>query len=313
MPEMSILRKEDLSLYYHIKDIIFQNFMEREEYIPLEMMDELCTLNSYVYAALTDMVPSPIERGRGCVYFDEYEDGDLCFPYSTVSGTTAEGVQTMGTPEQSNRVTIYETSSSGTLDQTSDQEYMLDYIDGRVITDRRLTDPYISYYWHYVSVVDEWAAIEAADPPVVVIDIHGVDKSGYQLGGGKKTNRKVDIHIFASDTAERNDIAEAVYDGLFNKSAPLYNFPTGSVLDYDGTFYGRGSPPNKSMNKLETLFGRDRIPLVTRLHFDNVTSRHVNLPLIMSRGRNEIMLSDLNAYRSKVTFDMFSFDDRTLE
>jgi len=312
MPEMSILRKEDLSLYYHIKDIIFQNFMEREEYIPLEMMDELCTLNSYVYAALTDMVPSPTERGRGWVYFDQYEDGDMCFPYSTVSGTTAEGDPTMGTPEQSNRVTVYETSSSG-LNATSDQEYMLDYIDGRVITDRRLVDPYISYYWHYISVVDEWAAIEAADPPVVVIDIHGIDKAGYQLGGGKKTNRKVDIHIFASDPAERNDIAEALYDGFFNKSCPLYDFPTGTVLDYDGTFYGRGSPPDKSMDKLATLFSRDRVELVNRLYFDNVTSRHVNLPLIMTRGRNEVMLSDLNAYRSKVTFDMFSYDDRTLE
>jgi len=313
MPEMSLMRKEDLSLYYHIKDVIFQSFMEREEYIPLEMMDELCTLNSYVYAALTDMVPSPTERGRGWVYFDSYESGDLCFPYSTVSGTTAEGDPTTGTPEQSNRVTVYETSSSGTLDAVTDQEYMIDYIDGRIITDSRLSNPYVSYYWHYISVVDEWAAIEAADPPVVVIDIHGIDKAGYQLGGGKKTTRKVDIHIFASDPAERNDIAEAVYDGLYNRSCPLYDFPTGGALDYDGTFYGRGSPPDKSMNKLETLFSRDRVNLVNRLYFDNVTSRHVNLPLIMSRGRNEVMLSDLNAYRSKVSFDMFSYDDRSLE
>jgi hypothetical protein len=30
----------------------------------------------------------------------------------------------------------------------------------------------------------------------------------------------------------------------------------------------------------------------------------------MTRGRDEVMLSDLNAYRSKVSFDMFSYDDR---
>ena len=196
-----------------------------------------------------------------------------------------------------------------------DLVYMVDYIDGRIITERPLVKPaYVDFDWNYISVVDEWAAIEAADPPVVVIDMHGTDKAGYQLGGGKKATRKVDIHVFATDPAERNDIVETIYDGLYNRGCPLYDFPTGSVLDYDGTFYGRRTLDTTSGTaeeiKLTYLFDRTTASGVSRLFFDAVTARHVNLPLIMTRGRDEVMLSDLNAYRSKVSFDMFSYDER---
>jgi hypothetical protein len=160
-------------------------------------------------------------------------------------------------------------------------------------------------------VVDEWSAIEAADPPVIVIDINGTDKSGYQLGGGKRAVRKVDLHIFATDPAERNDIVETLYDGLFNRSCPIYNFTTGTALDYDGTFYGRRNAQTPE-DKLTYLFDRERVSNVSSLFFDTVTARHVNLPLIMSRGRDEVMLSDLNAYRSKVSFNMFSYDNRNI-
>jgi hypothetical protein len=100
---------------------------------------------------------------------------------------------------------------------------------------------------------------------------------------------------------------------FFNKSLSLLDFPTGSVLDYDGTFYGRRNLEDRisnPTNKLTYLFDRSRVENVSRLNFDAVTARHVNLPLIMSRGRDEIMLSDLNAYRSKVSFDLFAWDDR---
>ena len=195
------------------------------------------------------------------------------------------------------------------------QEYMVDYIDARIISQRKLVQPSITFKWNYVSVVDEWAAIEAADPPVIVIDMHGTDKAGYQLGGGKKATRKIDIHVFASNPAERNDIVEALYDGLYNRSCPLYDFPTGSVLDYDGTFYGRRDledryGTNIPDNKLTYLYDRRHVSHISQLYFDTVIARHVNLPLVMSRGRDEVMLSDLNAYRSKVSFDMFSYDDR---
>lgn len=326
--EMKSLRKEDLSLYYYIKDTVLRDFVEREELVELSLMPDLCDSNSYVYECVTDLEPSPTERGRGWRYFNP-PSGTLpsCAPYTSVSGTNAEGESVYGTPEQSyinnssiedlrdSGVVVYNTtvvSGVTTLTVVPDLVYMVDYIDGRIISTERLNSPKVSFDWNYVSVVDEWAAIEAADPPVVVIDMHGTDKMGYQLGGGKKAVRKIDLHIFASNPAERNDIVETLYDGLYNKSCPLYEFSTGSVLDYDGTFYGRKETDTTSgtLNKLTYLFDRSTVSHVSSLYFETVVARHVNLPLVMTRGRDEIMLSDLNAYRSKVSFDMFSYDDR---
>jgi hypothetical protein len=315
--EMRSLRKEDLSLYLYIKDVVLRPFQETEENVQLQLMPELCDVDSYVYQYVSDLEPSPTERGRGWVYFNPPSGTLSCQPYTTVSGRNGDGVSAYGTPEQTDQIIVYENGVA-----VDWQEYMIDYIDGRIITERKLTNPTVDFTWNYVSVVDEWAAIEAADPPVIVIDMHGTDKAGYQLGGGKMSTRKVDIHVFASDPAERNDIVETLYDGLFNRRCPLLNFPTGSVLDYDGTFYGRKTAGDKALelgidinseeyiNKLTFLFDREQALHVSSLFFDSVTARHVNLPLIMTRGTDEVMLSDLNAYRSKVSFDMFTYDDR---
>lgn len=305
--EMKSLRKEDLSLYHYIKDIVLADFIETEELINLDLMPELCGQNSYVYeAVLTDMEPSPIERGRGFVYFDTPVSGTNCEPFPSYSGTNGDGDFAYGTPEQSSNVIVLE---NGT-DVVPWQNYMVDYIDCRIISTTKLENPYVTFKWNYVSVVDEWAAIEASNPPVVVIDANSTEKGPYQLGGGKRTVRKVDIHVFGSNTAERNDIVETLYDGLYLRSCPVYNFNTGSVLDYDGTFYGRRDI-DYGDNKLTYLFDREKVSNVSSLMFDNVTAKHVNLPLVMTRGTDEVMLSDLNAYRSKVSFEMFSYDDRT--
>ena len=65
--EMKNLRKEDLSLYLHIKDVILRDFREKEEYVQLQLMPELCGVNSYVYEYVSAIEPSPTERGRGWV------------------------------------------------------------------------------------------------------------------------------------------------------------------------------------------------------------------------------------------------------
>lgn len=308
--EMKSLRKEDLSLYHYIKDIVLADFIEELEYVNLNLLPESCGQESYVYEImLTDMVPSPSERGRGIVYFDTPVSGTNCEPFPTYSGLNGDGDFAYGTPEQSNNAILYDGSTIVPW-----QDYMIDYLDCRIVTKYRLNDPYITFKWNYVSVVDEWAAITAANPPVIVIDVNATDKLPYQLGSGKRVVRKVDIHIFGSNTAERNDIVETLYDGLYLRSCPLYDFSTGAILDYDGTFYGRSGledrVPNPA-NKLTYLFDRGRISKVSSLYFDNVSARHVNLPLVMTRGTDEVMLSDLNAYRSKVSFEMFSYDDRT--
>lgn len=291
-PEMTMYRKEDLSLYYYIKDVVLANFVEQEENITLSLMEGLSSGQTYVYEAVTTMLPGPTERGRGWTYFD------------TVSGTGLCNL--LPETEQTNRIIVYD-ALGGII---SDSEYIIDYIDGRVITSGTVTPAAIDYYWNYVSVVDEWAAIEAADPPVIVIDIHGTDKGGYQLGSGVKVTRKADIHIFASSTAERNDLADTVYNGLYNKSCPIYDFPKGGVLDYDGLFYDR----RNNIDKSATPFDRTTVDglLSAKLEFNKVTNRHVNLPLVMTRGTNAVLLSDLNAYRSKISFELEYYTESIL-
>ncbi len=312
---MKNLRKEDLSLYRHIKDTALRDFIEKDELVPLELMPELTCEGSYVYQAMSELLPSPTDRGRGWIFFDcaTTDSGtgdciysvDTCVPeFVTVTGTDAAGTDCTGTPEQSDRVVIYDEN----LVAITGVDYLIDYVDGRIIFDNLNTVPkYVDYYWNYVSVVDEWASVEAAETPVVVIDASGTDKEGYQLGAGKKVKRKVDIHVFATNTSERNDIVETIYDSLYLKSAPVYDFPTGDVLDADGTFYGR----RDNINKLTSLFNRSSLNDLNELHggmdFNKVSSRHVNLPLLMSRNSSEVMLSDLNAYRSKISFEMESY------
>ena len=301
---MKNLRKEDISLYFYLKNNVLMDFIEKEDNIYLEQIDSVsCSEVGYVYTALTDMIPSPTDRGRGWVYLD------VCSDTTTVCNLDSSGNELVSYPtssgikEQSNRVIVYDVNGV-VIDEN---EYMVDYIDGRIVTSGTVTPVSIDYYFNYISLVDEWAAIEAADPPVVVIDVMGTDKGGYQLGGGKRVVRKVDIHVFASDTAERNDIVETIYDGLYLKSCPLYDFVDGSVLEYDGTWYGRKG----NMNKLETLFNPGYVGGYCgnrcNLQFENVTTRHISLPLIMTQSRDEVMLSDLNAYRSKISFDMVSY------
>lgn len=284
------LRKEDLSVYLYLKDRLLADFIEFEEKDELLYSNDLSSDTTDVYQIQSFSEPSPYERGRGLVYFDDLTGQQL------VNDTTFSG-----TPEQSNRVTVYDTD----LNVISDQNYMIDYIDGRIITTTSVVPKYIDYFWNYVSVVDEFSAITAADPPVVVLDIHGTDKTGYQLGAGKKVIRKVMVHIFASSPAERNDLTEAIYDGLYLKCCPLYELSQGSVLEYDGTFFGR----KYNLNKDETLFSRATVSGTSRLLFDHVSSRNINLPLAMTKGRDEVTLSDLNAYRSKITFDLLSYTD----
>jgi len=315
--EMRSLRKEDLSLYYHLKHVALFEFIELEELAPLQKMDteEFCNTDFVVYEALTEwclepdgFAPNPTERGRGWVYLDSgtvASGTGQCAPYVVVSGSDVANTDYTnehgGIPEQSARITVFDETG---LNIISDQDYIIDYLDGRIITTGNVTPVYINYYWNYVSLVDEWAAVEAADPPVVVVDMHGTDKAGYQLGGGKKQTRKVDLHVFATNPAERNDIVEELVDSLFNKTAPMYDFPLGTMLDYDGTWYGRKDDDNK----LTSLFNRQHAShIIGNMEFHNVTSRHVSLPLVMTRDRNEVMLSDLNAYRSKVTFDLVTY------
>ena len=284
------LRKEDISLYLYIKDYVLKDFIEKEESESLELIEELSNTTTHVYGIQTEVLPNPFARGRGIVYFDEG------FDYCLVNTTTYSG-----TPEQKTRVVVYDALGNEIPDTT----YMVDYEDGRIITTPDISPAYIDYYWNYVSVVDEWSTLTSAQPPVVVVDVQRTKKSGYQLGGGKYISRYVNLHIFASSQAERNDLVEVLYDGLYLKSCPLYELPTGTVLDFDGTFYGR----KRNMDKDSNLFSRATVSGVSNLMFEEVESRNVNLPLVITRNIDNVLLSDLNAHRARVTFNMTSYDN----
>jgi hypothetical protein len=89
------------------------------------------------------------------------------------------------------------------------------------------------------------------------------------------------------------------------KSCANYTFPNGTVLDYDGTFAGRKNVINKSDNE----FSREIFSTISDITFENVEMKHINLPIAMTKGKDEVMLSDLNAYRSKITFDIVSYNE----
>lgn len=312
--EMSILRKEDLSLYLYIKNIVLNKYTETVEYATLEVLEEFCGSGTYVYNIVMDVDNPPIakERGRGIVYFDNNIAAGNCLVFPTVSGTNGDGIQAYGVPEQISKLALYETTVSG-ITEVPWTEYMIDYLDCRVITKRPLYSPYVTYTWNYVSVVDEWPVITSANPPVVVVDINKTKKSGYQLGGGKLANRKANIYIFASNQAERNDLIETIYDGLYNKSCTIYDFKAGTVLDYDGTFYGRKYLEDRIIGnpvKEDYLFDTTKVDGVSSMNFENVDAKHAYLNLIMSTTDDNLMFSNLNAYRATISFDISIYDDR---
>ncbi len=281
------MRKEDTSVYLYIKDIALSYYIETQEYDTVIHDANNSTDDNTIYTIYTSATPSPFERGRGLVYFDDLTDQYLV-PYGTISGTK----------EQTERVKLYD--SNMTL--IDDNDYIVDYVDGYIINPT-VEPAYATYDWNYVSVVDEWSSLSAADPPVVVIDINATKKSGFQLGAGKKSVRKGSLTIFASSNAERNDIAELLYDSLYLKSCPNYAFPNGTVLDYDGTFAGRKDVTDKDDNEFSRVLDAD----IKRLEFDNVEMKHINLPISTATGNDTAVLSDLNAHRSKITFDLVSY------
>ncbi len=266
---MKKLRKEDLSLHHYIRYNVLNEYIETEYTAPVTYLEDESEAGSYVYEIQSSREPSPVSLGRGLSYIDTY--GDVT--------------------EQTNSVIVYD--SIGTV--ISGSRYMIDYVDGRVVTSGTFTPAAITYNYFYVSLVNEWQDVEAANVPVVVIDIEGTEKEGFQLGAGRKPNRRGHFHIFATNQAERDDLTELLYDGIYNKCVPNQNWTTGSILDWNGTF--------------NTNYTYELIQYHSHLQFENVRSRNVN-PISFGIPRYDLtMLSDLNRYRSRIDFDMFHWEE----
>jgi len=141
---MQRLRQEDLSLHHFIRFNILNEYIENDVDVPLTYLPDISTTGSYVYQAESTRTPLPNDLGRGIVYIDAY--GDIT--------------------EQQNAVTVYDG-----LGAVISGSYMIDYVDGRVITSGTVTPAVVTYKYFYVSLVNEWEDIEAAGVPVVVVNL----------------------------------------------------------------------------------------------------------------------------------------------
>lgn len=285
---MKNLRKEDTSLYLYLKDVVLSEFIEKQESVQLNYIEELSNSSSKVYDIDDYFDPSPKSRGRGFVYFDDLTNEPLV-PCVTSSGTK----------EQIDRITVY--NNVGSI--ITDDYYIVDYIDCRIIAEPEVEPATIDYHWNYVSLIDEWTELQSTEPPVVVIELSHDSASGFQLGGGRKNVRKCILHIFGSDSAERNELVDVIFNSLYLKRCPLYELEKGTPLDYDGTFYGRKATYDKD----STLFSRTTVSGVSHMEFDNVKARNVRLPNTITRGFEQIMLSDLNSYRAEIQMDVITY------
>jgi hypothetical protein len=284
---MQLIRQEDLSIYRYLRDIVLSDYIEFQEKEELTLSKDRLTTPHKVYDIQTSVVPSPFERGRGIVYFD-----DLTSDYINLIDRTT----TSGTPEQSSRVVVYDKY----LNTIEDSSYMIDYLSGKIIMLEGIQPKYIDYYSYYVSLIDSWDSLPTSSPPVVVIDINSTKKKGYQLGGGKEINRSCNLFIFSSSSSERSDLTEILHDGLYQKTCPIYNFDRGSALDYDGTFFNR----KRNMDKATNLFNRTVVSGTSNIRFEDVESKNINLPLTLTRRSESATLSDLTAKRSKISFTL---------
>lgn len=247
---LSRLRIEGISLFNYIKySVLGYSFIEHLTSIPVSYDS---TLDLYVpdYA---DYEPSPVSVGRGWVPFDELG--------GSIDTTT----------EQTTRVSV----SGATT-------YRVNYVIGGIESDETPTS--VSFYWDYVSVVSGWPGVSPPPVPVVAVDIHGATRNGFQLGSGFMQKRAVSLHIFASNSAERDDITDTLFAALFNKSISLIDYSDGDYLDYDG-FYN-------------SSFGNNPVSGTSNLYFDDVSYRYVDFPGDWS---------DINKYRSVIKFTMFSY------
>jgi hypothetical protein len=273
---MKKLRKEDLSLHHCIRFNILDEYIETDYNVPLQYLPDVSTLTSKVYQAVSTRYPAPNSLGRGWVYLDV---------------TPGSGIIYEDMPEQQNMVIVYD--SLGNV--ISGSEYMVDYVDGRVVTSGTVSPASVTYSYFYVALCNDWEDVMASDVPVIVPALETFTKEGFQLGGGRLVPRRGRLYIFATNQAERDDLAELLYDGINQKCCPNQNWTHGTMLDWDGTF---------NDNYLYEV-----IQYHSQLQFENVTYRMTTVPLMSIPTRDMTMLSDLNRYRARVDFTMFHWEE----
>jgi len=143
------------------------------------------------------------------------------------------------------------------------------------------------YKWNYVSVIDEWPYVNVPELPFILLDWKKFNSEGFQLGGGKKHICNLDVLIFGSSKPELDDLTYIVHDGLYNKCLTVFDFSGGDVFDWSGEF--------------NDFFNCDHNSEIPKVEFNNVSVNYLNLPVDFN--------NDLNAYRSKVSLEIFAYKE----
>jgi hypothetical protein len=186
----TLAKLEDQSLQHWLKEAILPlRFAEKITNVPLTYSSERARFEADIV-----WLPNFLDEGRGWVYF-ESTSGNFC----DVNGTPID--------EQTTRITVY--NEVGTV--ISGSNYTINYKDGAIIAGGGTTTPQgvpttVDFTQHYVALVDGWPGTEPPDAPIVAVQTESFDKRPFQLGGGRKAVRYFTFHIFATSSAERDDL-----------------------------------------------------------------------------------------------------------
>ncbi len=271
---VTLARMEDMSLQHWIKGALIPlKWVETVTNVPLNFNSDKQRFEAEII-----WLPNFLDEGRGWVYFDAV-------------GTKSCVLNSIPKTEQTSRITVFNESGA----TISSSNYTVNYIDGAIIASGVTTTPEgvpttINFTQYYVSTIDGWPGTTPPELPLVAVEMLSYDKQPFQLGGGRKAVRNCAIHIFATSSAERDDLTEFLYDALFNRHIPVIDFREGEPLNYDGTF--------------NTTFSGTLLQLSTNddslFYFRDVKATNIN-------ARQDF--GDLNRWRSKVSFTMESFRD----
>jgi len=276
MTTMSLARLEDMSLQHWLKGALLPlQWVEKVTNVPLVYNSEKARFEAQIV-----WLPNFLSEGRGWVYFDPV-------------GSNSCVATSVPNTEQTTRITVY--NETGSVIGASN--YIVNYLEGAIVTSG--TNPTttisgvpttIDFTQHYVSVLDAWPGTQPPTLPIVAIETGMHKKLPYQIGPGRKAVRSCTAHIFATSSAERDDLTAFIFDALYLRHIPVIDFRQGEPLNYDGTY-------NKSFTgDLLILNNNDD----SVLYFDNLRAEEIN---------KRANFTDINRWRSTVTFDMFTYRD----